>query len=277
MASAAAAAAARLEGETPPCSAQGGEPSLPPGPCPQLKGLKGPQTSVSSPYQTVVSTGSASRREGEKKIKRRQAKKPPASSVVPIWLLAACLPLVTVTAIPVCSDPAHQARSLEESHTLLAGRRGRAAAAALPCWLRDANVLDLPAGRHHPESQAQARLSPNSSTCRPVTQWTATCSSHRLLTSLSSLIPHAAPAPGNIHEAIPFYWVAIGATTARRLCLPEPAPRLLKRATPACQGCAGMDGAASLLLLCRAARTAAPWRCTTAELKSLAARLCCQA
>lgn len=51
-----------------------------------------------------------------------------------------------------------------------------------------------------------------------------------------SLIPHAALAPGNIHEAIPFYWVAIGATTAHRLCLPEPAPGLLKRATPGCRG-----------------------------------------
>jgi len=63
-----------------------------------------------------------------------------------------------------------------------------------------------------------------------------------LLTSLSSLIPHAAPAPGNIHEAIPFYWVAIGATTAYRLCLPEPAPGLLKRATPGCHGCARLNG-----------------------------------
>lgn len=67
-----------------------------------------------------------------------------------------------------------------------------------------------------------------------------------MLTSLSSLIPHAAPAPGNIHEAIPFYWVAIGATTAHRLCLPETAPGLLKGATPENRGA----------LLCSAAGTA---------------------
>lgn len=100
----------------------------------------------------------------------------------------------------------------------------------------------------------------NSSTCRPITQWTATCSSHCLLTSLSSLIPHAAPAPGNIHEAIPFYWVAIGATTARRLCLPEPAPGLLKRATPGCQGCVWLNGRRNTAAAAAAARLQGP-RC----------------
>lgn len=44
------------------------------------------------------------------------------------------------------------------------------------------------------------------------------------------------PCSGNIHEAIPFYWVAIGATTAHRLCLPETAPGLLKGATPGNRG-----------------------------------------
>lgn len=172
---AAAAAAARGQGETPPLWAARGTGTAP-RPLPRLTGHGEPQTAVASPYQAVASTGSASKhrlciqkgREGGKK-KNREGTKSSPFSVVPIWLLAARLPLVRVTAIPVCSDAEHWERSLE-SHTLLAGRRGRAAAAAaaaLPCWLRDANVPWIPAGRHHPESEAQAS---NSSTCRPITQ-----------------------------------------------------------------------------------------------------------
>lgn len=176
---AAAAAAARGQGETPPlCPARGT--GTAPRPLPPAHGARGTGDwrVISLPgcgiHRLCIKTQALhperKGRRGKKKKGGRQKAPPPFSSVVPIWLLAACLPLVSVTAIPVCSDAEHWARSLEQSHTLLAGRRGRAAAAAaaaLPCWLRDANVPWLPAGRHHPESEARA---PNSSTCRPITQ-----------------------------------------------------------------------------------------------------------
>lgn len=183
---AAAAAAARGQGETPPlCPARGT--GTAPRPLPPAHGARGTgdwrvislpgcgihrlciKTEALHPEGKGMREKKKTKKKKEKK-KRGKAKSSPFSSVVPIWLLAACLPLVSVTAIPVCSDAEHWASSLEESHTLLAGRRGRAAAAAaaaLPCWLRDANVPWLPAGRHHPESEAQAS---NSSTCRPITQ-----------------------------------------------------------------------------------------------------------
>lgn len=57
-----------------------------PGPCPWLKGQEGPETGVSSPYQAVASTGSASKhglciqngREKKKKKKREGEKAPPS-------------------------------------------------------------------------------------------------------------------------------------------------------------------------------------------------------
>lgn len=173
---AAAAAAARRQGETPPLWAARGTGTAP-RPLPPAHGARGNTDcrGISLPgcgiHRLCIKT-QALHPEGKgrrEKKKNREGTKSSPFSVVPIWLLAACLPLVRVTAIPVCSDAEHWERSLE-SHTLLAGRRGRAAAAAaaaLPCWLRDANVPWIPAGRHHPESEAQAS---NSSTCRPITQ-----------------------------------------------------------------------------------------------------------
>lgn len=57
-----------------------------PGPCPWLKGQEGPETGVSSPYQAVASTGSASKHglciqngRVKKKKKKREGEKAPPS------------------------------------------------------------------------------------------------------------------------------------------------------------------------------------------------------
>lgn len=138
----AAAAAAQVEGGTPGC-ARGGERHCP-RPLPLAQGAGGTRDwcVISLPgcgihRLCIKARALHPERKGKKKKKKEgRRKSPPRSSLVPIWLLAACLPLVSATAIPVCSDPAHRARSLEDSRALLAGRRGRAAAAAeaaLPC------------------------------------------------------------------------------------------------------------------------------------------------
>lgn len=250
------AAAAQLEGETPPALPEEGNRHCPQAPAPSSRGWKDQRlachllTRLWHPQALHQNTGSASRREGEKK--RGKAKKPPPldSSVVPIWLLAACLPLGECYCNPcLLRSRALGKKSRGEPHTSgwKAREGGSGSSSRLAMLASRCKCAVAPGGQTSSGKRSSNPGASNSSTCRPITQWTATCSSHCLLTSLSSLIPHAAPAPGNIHEAIPFYWVAIGATSAHRLCLPEPAPGLLKRATPGCRGgVRGRRGAAGL-------------------------------
>lgn len=243
MAAAAAAAAAQWGGETPRLCQRRGTVTAPRPlpPAQEAGGTRGWRV-ISLPdcgiHRLRINAWALHPERKEKK--KREGKKAPPLLPCPD-LATCCLPPLGECYCNPCllRSRALGKKSRGEPHTSgwKAREGGSSSSSRLAMLASRCKCAVSPGGQTSSEKRSASLGASNSSTCRPITQWTATCSSHCLLTSLSSLIPHAAPAPENIHEAIPFYWVAIGATTAHRLCLPEPAPGLLKRATSGCQGC----------------------------------------